>query len=65
MDIQHTLPFGSQDEVRRTARELIGVLGRDGGYILAPTHNIQVDTPPENIIAMYSEAGSLRSMRVG
>jgi len=60
MDIQHTLPFGSQDEVRRAARELIGVLGRGGGYILAPTHNIQVDTPPENIVAMYSEAGSLR-----
>jgi uroporphyrinogen decarboxylase len=61
MDIQHTLPFGTQDEVRRVARELIGVLGRNGGYILAPTHNIQVDTPPANIVAMYSEAGSVRS----
>ena len=61
MDIQHTLPFGAHDEVRRVARELIGVLGRGGCYILAPTHNIQVDTPPANIVAMYSEAGSVRS----
>ena len=61
MDIQHTLPFGTQDEVRRVARELIGVLGRDGGYILAPTRNVQVDTPPANIVAMYKEAGSVRS----
>jgi uroporphyrinogen decarboxylase len=59
MDVQSTLPRGSTEDVRRVVRERIGVLARDGGYILAPTHNIQVDTPPENILAMYSEAGSL------
>lgn len=59
MDVQSTLPRGSVEDVRRVARERIEVLARDGGYILAPTHNIQVDTPPENILAMYSEAGSL------
>jgi uroporphyrinogen decarboxylase len=31
-------------------------LGHEGGYVLAPGHNIQADTPVENIIAMY-EAG--------
>ena len=40
MDVQSTLPFGTEDEVRRVARERIEVLGRDGGNILAPTHNI-------------------------
>jgi uroporphyrinogen decarboxylase len=63
MDVQSTLPLGTEDEVRRSARERIDVLGRDGGYILAPTHNIQVDTPPENIVAMYAEAGSVRSRK--
>jgi len=29
------------------------VLGKDGGYILAPCHNIQSITPVENILAMY------------
>jgi len=60
MDVQTTLPRGTEDEVRRVARERIEVLGRDGGYILAPTHNVQVDTSPANILAMYCEAGSVR-----
>jgi len=29
------------------------ILGDNGGYILAPCHNIQAITPPENIVAMY------------
>ena len=60
MDVQTTLPRASVEEVRRVTRERLDVLGRGGGYILSPTHNIQVDTPPENIMAMYAEAGSLR-----
>ncbi len=60
MDVQSTLPLGTEEEVRSAARERIEILGRGGGYILSPTHNIQVDTPPQNILAMYAEAGSLR-----
>jgi uroporphyrinogen decarboxylase len=63
MDVQSTLPFGTEDEVRRVARERIDVLGR-GGYILAPTHNVQVDMPPAIIIAMYAEGRSVRSGKV-
>jgi uroporphyrinogen decarboxylase len=59
MDVQCTLPRGTEDEVRQVTRELIEVLGQGGGYILSPTHNIQPDTPTENILAMYAEAGSL------
>ncbi len=58
MDVQTTLPQSSAEEVRRVTRERIDVLGRGGGYILSPTHNIQIDTPPANIVAMYVEAGS-------
>jgi uroporphyrinogen decarboxylase len=53
MDNQQTLPFGTVDEVRREVLDNLGILGRDGGYILAPCHNIQALTPPENIVAMY------------
>ena len=56
MDNQHTLPFGSPEEVRREVLENLQVLGRKGGYILAPCHNIQPITPVENILAVY-EAG--------
>jgi uroporphyrinogen decarboxylase len=53
MDNQQTLPFGTVEEVGREVLENIRILGRDGGYILAPCHNIQALTPPENIVAMY------------
>lgn len=60
VDNQYTLPFGTTDEVREEVIENIRVLGKDGGYIIAPCHNIQPNTPVENIIAMYEtgyEAG--------
>lgn len=56
MDNQHTLAFGSVQDVRKEVEDNIGLLGKDGGYILGPCHSIQVVSPPENIVAMY-EAG--------
>jgi len=56
MDNQHTLPFGSVEEVRGEVRENIRILGNGGGYILAPCHNLQPVTPIENIVAMYETA---------
>jgi len=56
VDNQHTLPFGSPDEVRREVRDNIRILGAGGGYVLAPCHNIQPITPVENVLAMYDEA---------
>jgi uroporphyrinogen decarboxylase len=53
MDNQFTLPFGSEADVRQEVLENIQTLGKDGGYILAPCHNIQVVSPPQNIVAMY------------
>lgn len=55
MDNQYTLPFGSEAEVRQEVRDNINILGQDGGYILAPCHNIQPVTPTNNILAMYDE----------
>ncbi|MFZ1771336.1 MAG: uroporphyrinogen decarboxylase family protein [Caldilinea sp.] len=53
MDNQHTLPFGAVDDVRAEVAYNLEVLGAGGGYILAPCHNIQSISPPENIVAMY------------
>lgn len=58
VDNQYTLPFGSVDEVRQEVMDNLRILGEGGGYILAPCHNIQPVTPPENIVAMY-ETGFL------
>jgi uroporphyrinogen decarboxylase len=60
VDVQTVLPFGKPESVRETVRGLIDTMGRGGGFILSPTHNIQVDTPAENILAVYDEAGSMQ-----
>jgi uroporphyrinogen decarboxylase len=53
VDNQYTLPFGSVAEVRQEVEDNLRILGGGGGYILAPCHNIQPVTPPENVVAMY------------
>ncbi|MEZ0537462.1 uroporphyrinogen decarboxylase family protein [Caldicellulosiruptoraceae bacterium PP1] len=53
VDNQYTLAFGSVKEVKNEVIENIRILGADGGYIIAPCHNIQPISPVENIIAMY------------
>jgi len=57
VSVQSTLPFGTVDDVRREVRERISVMGKNGGYILAPSHAIQGGTPPQNIAAFLEEAG--------
>ncbi|HSB65207.1 MAG TPA: uroporphyrinogen decarboxylase family protein [Anaerolineales bacterium] len=52
MDIQHTLPFGSPLEVKEEVLSRLKTIGRDGGLIIGPTHNLQLDTPLENFWAM-------------
>ena len=54
MDNQHTLPFGTVADCRREAEENIRLLGP--GLLLGPCHNIQVISPPENVIAYYEAA---------
>jgi uroporphyrinogen decarboxylase len=53
MDNQYTLPFGSEDEVRQEVLDNLRIMGAGGGYVLAPCHNIQANTSPENVVAMY------------
>jgi len=53
---QQTLPHGAIEECRAEARHRIDVIGRGGGYIFAPAHCIQPDTPLGNVLAIYEEA---------
>lgn len=53
VDIVNLLPKGSVEEVRAGIRSLVQTLGQGGGYILAPSHHLQADTPLENVLAMY------------
>jgi uroporphyrinogen decarboxylase len=56
VSVQTTLPFGNPDDVKQEVESLINILGKDGGYILGPSHAIQAGTPPENIVAMFDTA---------
>ena len=56
VDIQEVLPFGTPQDVEREVRQRITTVGPGGGFILAPSHNIQADTPVENILAYYEAA---------
>jgi uroporphyrinogen decarboxylase len=52
---QRTLPYGSPEEVRAEVRRLIREVGRGGGYILSPAHDVQRDVPLENLLALAEE----------
>jgi uroporphyrinogen decarboxylase len=56
VDIQRLLPFGTEDEIRQGVKELMKTLGARGGFLFATSHNIEPDTPPKNIIAMFDAA---------
>ncbi len=60
MDNQRTLPFGTVEDVRQEVRDNVRILGACGGYILAPCHNLQANTPIENVLAMYETCRSER-----
>jgi uroporphyrinogen decarboxylase len=48
---QRLLPTGTPQEVRAEMIRLMSILGKDGGYIAAPTHAMPDDIPTENILA--------------
>lgn len=53
MDIQHTLPLGTPADVREMVRYAMESAKAGGGYIICTAHNIQIDTPLENVTALF------------
>jgi uroporphyrinogen-III decarboxylase len=60
LDEQQTLPFGTEQDVRRQVRDRARRIGAGGGLILGPTHHLGLDVPPENVWAMVEEATGVR-----
>lgn len=52
ISLQHTLPFGTVEEVAAETIYKTRVLSVGGGYITAPSHAITKDVPAENVDAM-------------
>lgn len=56
IDVQQVLPNATPDGVRREVTRRVRDLGRDGGFILAPCHNINVDVPIANVLELFAAA---------
>jgi uroporphyrinogen decarboxylase len=47
------MPYGAVEDVRNEVKDRIEKLAGGGGFILCTAHNIQIDTPVENIEALF------------
>lgn len=54
VDTQKTLPFGTPNEVYEEVLECIDIFGKNGGFVFNSIHNLQANTPIENVIAMFN-----------
>jgi uroporphyrinogen decarboxylase len=52
IDVRRAMP-GSLAELEAEVKQRIGTLAPGGGYILAPANHLQIDVPPQNIVALY------------
>lgn len=52
VDTQHTLPFGTPQQVRDEVKQRLEIFGQDGGFVFNTIHNVQADVPPENFVAL-------------
>ncbi|GHT97091.1 hypothetical protein FACS1894142_0770 [Spirochaetia bacterium] len=50
------LAYGTVDEVVDQVKYTLGIMMNGGGYHFAPTHQIQDNSPTENVVAMYQAA---------
>lgn len=51
VSVQKLLPFGTPQQIRDEVRRLIDGVGVDGGFIIAPSHDMPGDIPVENLVA--------------
>lgn len=52
VDTQKILPFGTPEEVRKSVLKQCEIFSKDGGFVFSSVHNVQANTPVENIVAM-------------
>jgi len=53
MDIQHTLPHGAPADIDAEVRDRMAAGKPGGGFIICTAHNIQPDTPIDNVLALF------------
>jgi hypothetical protein len=53
VDAQHTLSFGTPDQVKEETARNVGIFSRGGGYVCNNVHNIQANVSTENLMALF------------
>ncbi|MGQ9558921.1 MAG: uroporphyrinogen decarboxylase family protein [Candidatus Oleimicrobiaceae bacterium] len=53
VDTQKTLPFGAPAQVRDQVLRRCEIFARDGGFVFNAVHNVQANTPVQNLVAMF------------
>ena len=48
--------YGTVDEVEKYVKDTLEIMMPGGGYLLAPTHQLQDNSPTENVLKMYEAA---------
>ena len=56
IDVQQVLPYATLERIRDEVAYSIETLGKDGGYVFCPAHNVQPDVSPDRIDVMYRAA---------
>lgn len=57
---QSTFPFGTPDTMRKTVTEIAEALDAcNGGLMLSPTHELEPEVPPENVVAFFDTCDAL------
>jgi uroporphyrinogen decarboxylase len=64
VDVQGWLQGASVGQIEEEVNRLMDVVGAGGGYILAPSHNIQPDTPIQNVLAVYATVARRRGKKI-
>jgi hypothetical protein len=61
IDTQRILPAGTKKQIQEQVKRNVDILGKDGGFVFCPVHNVQNDVPIENFITMWETLMEVRN----
>jgi uroporphyrinogen decarboxylase len=61
VDVQGWLQRAASSEIENEVNRLVDRVGQDGGFIIGPCHQIQPDTPLQNVLTLYRTLAKRRN----
>ena len=61
IDVQQVMPYASLVTIETEVKRAMGIMAPGGGFIFAPSHNIQADVSPDRIHKTYDTALRFRT----